>query len=240
VKRSSDTTYSTEDRIKALEALGKLGPKVKDAAGRAVAQCMLDRNKRVGLKALDALEKIDPAIAKECNAIVVIDNEHCLTSIQALGRLGKDARSATPILMHVAATLLEPHGVGLRVSKPVDLAAAAIQALVAIAPEEKGLARRFLTWMEAPDEGVRLTIVIGLPRLEQLGKEDKQHAISGLLKQLKVAPWEKVRTAAADALGEFGPEAKAAVEALENAKGDRNEGVRQSARRALSRIRGDQ
>ncbi len=236
-----DSSYSTEDRIRALEALGKLGPRVKDVAGRAVAQCMIgpQNSRKVGLKALDALERIDPIVAKECNAIVVIDKEHCLASIQALGRLGKDAKSALPILIHVARTLLETPLIGLQVPKPAELAAATIQALVAIAPEEKGLARRVVTWMETHDESVKLACVIGLRHLEQLSKEEKQYAVAGLTKQLKLAPSDKVRAGAAEALGEYGVDARVAVEALENAKGDRNEAVRQSARQALTKIRGD-
>jgi hypothetical protein len=234
-----DATFSQEERIKALEALGKLGPPVKDVAGRTVAQCMMDRNPTVGLKAADALERIDPAVGKDCRTIVSADKKHILESIKALGQLGKDAKSAVPILVHVVRRLLETAHIGLDLAKPNEVAAAAIQALVATAPGEKGLTAHFVNWLNAPDETVRLVIVIGLPRLEQASKEDKQLAVTGLKRQLADNS-VKVRGASADALGEFGPEAKAAVEALEKARGDRDMGVRDSAKRALDKIRGVQ
>jgi hypothetical protein len=234
-----DGTFPSEDRIKALEALGKLGPPVKDVAGRTVAQCMFDRNPTVGLKAADAMERIDPAVGKDCRTIVSTDKEHILESIKALGQLGKDAKSAIPILVHVVRRLLETGQVGLHLAKPNEVAAAAIQALVTIAPGEKGLTAHFVNWLNAPDETVRLVIVIGLPRLEQGNKEDKQLAVTGLKRQLADNS-VKVRGAAADGLGDFGPDAKGALEALEKARGDRDRGVRDSAKRALDKIRGEQ
>jgi hypothetical protein len=234
-----DATFSQEERIKALEALGKLGPPVKDVAGRTVAQCMFDRNPTVGLKAADALERIDPAVGKDCRTIVSADKKHIQESIKAIGQLGKDATSAVPILIHVVRRLLETAHIGLDLAKPNEVAAAAIQALVAIAPGEKGLTAHFVNWLNAPDETVRLVIVIGLPRLEQANKEDKQLAVTGLKRQLADNS-VKVRGAAADGLGEFGADAKAAVEALEKARGDRDMGVRDSAKRALDKIRGVQ
>jgi HEAT repeat protein len=56
---------------------------------------------------------------------------------------------------------------------------------------------------------------------------------------LKAANRPTVQAAAADALGDFGPDAKAAVEALKAAKGDSSAAVRQSAERALAKIQGD-
>src|SRR5262249_38923583 len=83
--RQLDKSLPTEDRIKALEALGKLGLKAKDKGGKAVAQCMVDPNPKVGREARDTLEKIDPPVAKECTAIVR-DSDLRLPSIQTLGR----------------------------------------------------------------------------------------------------------------------------------------------------------
>jgi hypothetical protein len=224
-------------QLKALDELGKKGPAVKDVAGRAVAKCMLG-NPEIGRKALEALEKIDPSVAKECHAIVIIDPDHCLASIQSLERLGKDAKSATPILIHVAAKLAPR--IGPEATKPSEVAAAAIRALAAIAPEEKGLARQFAKWMDTPNKLVKFETVAALPRLK-LTKDDKERAVPALVKQLKGAPWEEVRVAAADTLGEFGPDAKDAVEALKTTYADdKKESVRQSAKQALTKIRGEQ
>ena len=233
-----DASLPTETRMAALEALGKLGPKVKDTAGKPVARCMLDHNPKIGRKALDALEKIDPAVAKECTDILV-DNELRLKSIETLARLGRDAKSATPILVGVVDKVIASRGVGLNVQKPFDVAAAAVRALVVIAPDDERLPRHFVAWIEVADEGVKVAAVSGLPRLERLSQKDKHDAVLGLSKQLKVADSPRVKTAAADALGEFGPDAKAAVGALENAKVDKNAEVRQSAQRALDKIRGE-
>ena len=236
-----DKSLPTEDRVKALEALGKLGPRAKDKGGRAVAQCMVDPNPKVGREARDALEKIDPVVAKECTAIVR-DNDLRLPSIQTLGRLGKEARSATPILIHVIRTVIEKPEVRAQIAKPFEVAAAAIDALVAIAPDYEDLPPRLMRrWMEeAPDERVKIATVRALPKLDwhKTTKDDKHAAVSSLVKELKAATWPTVRAAAADALGDFGPDAKAAADALKVAKGDPNDEVRKKAERALDKIAG--
>jgi len=232
-----DKSFSEEARIAALKALGKLGPRVKDKAGKAVAQCMVDPSADIGRAARDALEKIDPAVVKECTAIIRDrDNELRLRSIQTLGSLGKEGKSATPILMDVVEKVV---GSRVKVPEPSKVAAAAIQALVAIAPDDERLPRRLVKWMEVPDERVQLATLAGVTRLKWHSKDDKHAAVIGLAKQVNAANWPTVKAAAADALAEFGPDAKAAVDALKVAKGDSSAVVRESAERALAKIQGD-
>jgi hypothetical protein len=233
--RQLDRTFPAETRIAALEALGRMGPKVKGAAGKAVAEQMLDPNTAVGRKAKAALERIDPAVAEECTTIIV-DKEHRLKSIETLAKLGKDARSATHVLLWV----VENHVMGgSDPKKPVDAMGPAIRALVAVAPDDERVHYRFVTWIGAAEEDVRLAAVSGFPRLEKLSKKTKQDAVPALVKVLRVADAAKTRAAAADALGELGADALAAERNLEAATADSSDEVRRSARRALDRIRGE-
>jgi serine/threonine protein kinase len=229
-------TFSEQERIAALKALGKLGPKVKDQAGEAVARRMVDPSEEVGRAARDALDKIDPAVVKECTAIVRDhDNEVRVRSIQTLGSLGKGAKSATPILIDVVDKLVEGR---VRVPEPSKIVTAAIQALVAIAPEDERLTRRLVKeWLAVRDEHVQLAAIDGITRVKWHSQDEKHAAIMSLAKQVNTAAWPTVRVAAATALGEFGPEAKDTVGALEKAKGDSSAAVRESAERALDKIR---
>jgi HEAT repeat protein len=229
-----DRSLPPETRIAALEALSKLGPRVKDVAGKAIAEHLLDRNTTVGRKAKAALEKIDPAVAEECTAIIV-DKDHRLQSIETLAKLGREAKSATPILLWV----VDSRAAGSDPKKPSDVIAPAIRALVAVAPDDERLPHRFVTWISSAEEDVRLAVVTGFPKLERLSKKGKQDAITTLAKVLKVADSAKMRAAAADALGEFGPDAITAERTLEAATADSNEEVRRSAQRALRKIRGE-
>jgi hypothetical protein len=217
----------------ALEALGQLGPRVKDAAGKVVAGCMLDRNTVVGRKAKSALERIDPAVAEECTTIIV-DKEHRVRSIETLGKLGRDARSATPVLIWV----VESRAAGPNPRRPFEAAAAAIRALVLVAPDDVRLPARFVRWMGGPDEDESLAAVAGFSGLEKVGKQNMREGVLRLAKIVTAAPSPRVRAAAADALGEFGAEAAAAERALEAATADSNEDVRHSASRALRKVRG--
>jgi serine/threonine protein kinase len=231
------SAFSEEARIAALKSLGKLGPRVKDKAGKAVAQCMVDPSGDVGRAARDALEKIDPAVVKECTAIIRDrDNELRLRSIQTLASLGKDGSSATPILMDVVEKVV---GSRVRVPEPSKVAAAAIQALLAIGSDDERLPRRLVKWMEVPDEQVQLACIAGVTRVRWQSKDDKQAAVMSLRKELRAGNRPTVQAAAADALGDFGSDAKAAVEALKVAKGDPAAAVRESAERALAKIQGD-
>jgi HEAT repeat protein len=231
-------SFSEKDRIAVLVALGKLGPKVKDKAGKAVAKCMLDPSGDVGRAAQDALEKIDPAVVKECTAIVRDrDNELRLRSIQTLGSLGKEGKSATPILIDVVDKVVENR---VKVSKPSEVVAAAIQALVAIAPDDERLSPQLVKWMrEVADERVQLAIIDGVTRVKWHNKDDKRAAVAILVKQVSVKGRPTVQAAAANALGDFGPDAKEAVGALKIAKGDESVSVRESAARALAKIQSD-
>jgi HEAT repeat protein len=233
--RQLDRTFPAETRIAALEALGRMGPKVKGAAGKAVAEQMLDPNTAIGRKAKAALERIDPAVAEECTTIIV-DKDHRLRSIEALTKLGKDARSATPVLLWV----VENHVMaGSDPKRPADAMGPAIRALVAVAPDDERVHHRFVTWIGAAEEDVRLAAVSGFPRLEKLSKKTKQDAVPALVKVLKLSDVAKARAAAADALGELGADALVAERDLDKATADSSEEVRRSARRALDRIRGE-
>ncbi len=231
LKKLSDANSKT--RIAALESLGKLGPKVKDTAGEAVARCMLDKDNDVGQKATNALESIDRVVAKEC-ATIILDKDHRLRDIETLGKLGKDARSATPILLWVVDNPKEI--VGSNPKKPNDVTAAALRALVAIAPDGDRLLPSFLSALGLPDEDVKYAAVAGLPKLEKLSNKKKQEAVADLIIILRKAESPRIRAAAADALGEFGPEAIAAKRDLGSANFDTNEDVRQAAKRALDKI----
>ena len=127
----------------------------------------------------------------------------------------------------------------MAVMMPSKVAAAAIQALLAIGSDDERLPRRLVKWMEVPDEQVQLACIAGVTRVRWQSKDDKQAAVMSLRKELRAGNRPTVQAAAADALGDFGSDAKAAVEALKVAKGDPAAAVRESAERALAKIQGD-
>jgi serine/threonine protein kinase len=231
-----DKSFSEQDRITTLKALGELGPDAKDIAGKAVARCMVDSSKEVGLAARDALQKIDPTVAEEC-IIVVRDKDDAkrLRSLETLAKLGKEALSATPILMDMVDKVIDKR---VTVAQPSKVIAAGILALVAIAPDDERLPQRLVKyWLVVPDERVQLAAIDAVTRVKWHNNEDKRRAVTRLMKHVRAGGSPAVKAAAANALGDFGPDAKAAAGALEAARGDSSDDVRKAAERALDRIR---
>jgi hypothetical protein len=239
---------SEELQLKALDELGKKGPAVKDVAGKAVAKCMLDRATSprsnsittLGRKAKAALEKIDPAVAEECTAIIV-SPEGRLRSIETLGRLGEAAKSATPILLWVidhnaiGTTIQNPVQGQLQPQKPLQAPIEALRALVAIAPDDARLLDSCLKWMkQTRDEDAREALIESLPRLK-LDSANKKEAVLLLDKELRDGS-TRTKIAAARTLGEWGKDSAAAKRSLEAATTDGSENVRKTAKDALSKI----
>lgn len=87
-------------RLATAKQLAKLPafPEAKDFVGEAVCLAMLDPVPAVGIAAAEALEKIDPAVHP--HAVTLIIGQEKGGGARELGKLGKNAKSALPILFY--------------------------------------------------------------------------------------------------------------------------------------------
>jgi HEAT repeat protein len=206
------------ERVSACKALGELGAKGK-AASRDLCSALMDSSRQVRLAAADALEKVNPAVAKLAITILIDNNYNArLKAVQRVADLKAEGNPAVPVLLHFKQ---QSHDGG-----------AIVSALVAVAPEEKQIASLLTTWLvRDTDPGVRLAVARLLPQME-----DGKAGIPALIIALKADQSEAVQIAVARTLGEFGRDAKDAVPVLELAKRASSARLREAAENALDRI----
>ena len=90
------------------------------------------------------------------------------------------------------------------------------------------------TWLLHEKEEARLVCAKSLASMK-----DAKTAVPALAQSLAGDPDFRVRVETAQTLGRIGPEAKDAMKALENAKSDPNEMVRDAARSALEKVKAE-
>jgi hypothetical protein len=126
---------------------------------------------------------------------------------------------------------------GLAAAAPAARARAA-ESLGRVVPEAAGGAAAALAKALAdPDAGVRMSAALSLAEIGAAVKPVAPELVAALVKAL-ADPDRAVRSSAAEALGALGPEAKSAADALEKAKQDQDEDVRDNAEEALDKVKG--
>jgi hypothetical protein len=203
-----------------------------------VASLLLDPVADVALAAKEALAAIDPRVAKEATTVLVdADAKQRIAAMNEVAKLSKEGRSISPIMY---AVIRAPEGDPLRRLKPtaaviLDMKLAAVQALVAVSPDDDKLPD-LLAKLATDKEGrVRLTAVQSFARLEKIGNRKNAAA---LLSALALGdPSAPVRTAAADSLGVVGRDLAGVEEVLRKASADPESTVRDAAERALVALR---
>jgi HEAT repeat protein len=210
-------------RLEAARALGKVGPKGRDAAFAALLEAQKDRDPEVSKAAAEALATMGPGGAGDVPALRAALKEKAAPAevraraASSLGALGAGARDAVPDL---AEALRSPDATVRR---------AAAAALNQIGPDAKGAAIALEDALGDKDKEVRRS---ALEALGKLGADGKR--ASGEVSDLVADPDPETRKAAARVLAQIDPEA--ALSAFARALFNPDEGVRLEAAEALLAI----
>jgi len=224
----------TAKRVTALKSLAELGPAARDEAGARVAQAMMDPDKSVRLAAQDALEKIDPVIAKECLTLLV-DHSHQQPALAAIKASGPEqGKVAVPILL---ALMNKPDAVSPRSRKTPSsgpFRAEIVEVLALIASDDPKMASHFYQWMLSSDRRVQAAAISGMPHIQHI---DNYGPVVMRLCQLLRTNDPNIRYLAARAIGDFGSHASSAEKTLRLATSDPDKRVREEATAALEKIK---
>lgn len=221
------------DRMKAADDLRKLGEKAKSATG-ALCQALFDPSPQVQVTALDALKAVNPKVHAPVATLVAPLTEADFLfmgstdrpkAVAALAKLGAEGRAALPVLLRYKVAISKPGGWP---QVPEVLAA-----LVKVAPDDPAVATLLVQSLSRDDHGpARATAAVGLSYTKPTKK-----SVAALGQAVRADPEPEVRLAAVNTLAAFGAEAKAAVKAVEAAKTDPDERVREAARKAAEKIK---
>ncbi len=218
---SMNSPYS-DDRRRAAEIFGEIGPDAK-AAVHALIAALKDQDVNVRLSAAYALRAIGPDAKAAVHALIAALKDQDIdvrrSAAYALGGIGPDAKEAVPDLI----AALKAQDVRLRVY--------VVEALGEIGPEAKEAVPDLIAALNDQDGAIRLSAARAL---DGIGPEAKE-AVPDLIAALKDQN-VRLRFYAAEALGEIGPEAKEAVPALVAALKDQDGAIRLSAAEALNQI----
>jgi HEAT repeat protein len=210
------------ERIAAARALKKLGEKAKDASRALCATLLEQRYRNLQAEAVEALEKVNPAISQL--VIPLLRDRPPLMHAEILQRLtalGPDGNVALPVLLYYRLN---------RANTPE-----VIQTLAAVAADDKKMTKDFARWLPRENDPLtRAALARSLGHME--GGRDYVPLLISLVRTDLADP---VRAAAAEALGEFGPDAKSAIKYLKVLKTDGADSVRRAAEEALKRIAAD-
>ncbi len=245
-----------DDRIRAIEVLGEIGMKAKEAVPVLIT-ALKDQDADVRGSAAYALGEIGKEAVP--TLIAALEDQEVFarsSAAYALGKIGKEAKEAVPALIKA----LEDQDANVRSS--------AVRALGEIVPGAKEAVLPLIGTLEDQDANVRSSAVRALGKIgpgakeavpaliaalkdhelnysnrltsfpsytvEALGKIGKESTLA-LIEALKDQD-SSIRQYAVSALGEIGPGAKEAVPALIEALKDQDSFVRRFAAGALGRI----
>jgi HEAT repeat protein len=206
-----------------LDALATLGPQ---AVPRLIAAL-----KHPSLRGQTAyiLGQIGPAAAAATPALAKLladpDPNVAIEAAHALAKIGPAAKAAVPALIDA-------------IKQPESKSAhAAVFALGMIGPGAVAAEPVLLELIEAQDTSESMLAAWAIVKMRGVTAETAAKVVPELLVGLD-SPLVKTRQHAAESLGELGSLAKKAVEKLERATKDEDEGVRSAAAKALKAIRG--
>jgi len=236
-----------DDRVAAAERLRKMGEKARPAA-RALCEAIVSPSESVRRSALEALEKVDPALYKQVVLLVVDENvyNHVQAS-NALSVMGVEGAAAVPVLLAHAKKVYSveydfPH---------VEVLIADIAALAKLGPGEPEVVELFkeLTKFQKDRFGryrgwqVRTVAISALVATGKAQPDRRKELVPVLVAATESTDSrqqdETTSIAAIKALGEFGADAKAAIPALKKLKFSSSMPVREAARAALDKIEKD-
>ncbi len=221
-------------RLRAAEGLGKMGQKCNaPRITRALCQALVDwkHDEISATKALDALEKINPALHE---AVILVYHDRELKNraegLQRLIKMGPDGKPAQPIVLGFKEDFCD------RYPQRIEAGRLTIQALAIMGADDLAMAKRFRTWLNRYNERYKLEIVLVLPRMKH-----RASCVGALVTLLKDNLNPPLQIAAAASLAQFGDDAKqsSVKTALEGLKNSQDRDLRDAAKKALQSIWGD-
>jgi HEAT repeat protein len=210
---------AAQERCKAAEILGEMGPEARMAAPMLMT-ALNDPDPAVRKAIIVTLDKLGvPAEHMVPRLIALLPTSNRIDAIKSLGRYGGAAREAVPAL------------VGLLKDPAADVRWNAAQALGLIGPEARQAVPDLIAALHDEDADVREH---GAESLGQVGVASPE--VVGALEAACKDPNPRVRRDAVRSLGQFGPAARPALAAVVALRKDDVERVRQAAEIALKRI----
>ncbi len=243
-------------RTAAARALASLPPS-PEIAGPIFEKAMADGDETTTQYMLDALASLGPQAVPRLIAALKYQSLRAQTAY-ILGQIGPPAAAATPELAKLvsdpdpnvdieAAHALAKIGPAAKAAVPALIDSikrpeskcshAAVFALGMIGPGAAAAEPVLLELIESQDTSLSMLAAWAMVKIRGVTPETAAKVVPELLVGLD-SPLVKTRQAAAESLGELGPLAKSAVERLERATKDDDEGVRSAAAKALQSIRG--
>jgi HEAT repeat protein len=173
------------------------------------------------------LGQIGPAAAPATEALAGLTADRHPHVVQealvALAKIGPGAKAAVPQLIEV-------------LTAGEESAHAAAYALGRIGPAAAAADAALGAALQNREQSLAVMAAWALNKIHPASAETVAKTVPVLVSGLN-APLAKTREAAAETLGELGPEAKQAAGALEKALGDKNRAVRAASAKALKAIR---
>jgi len=226
------------DRIKAAEALARLGPDARSALG-TLGETLVDQDARVQKSALDALERIDPkAYQFVLTALIDRDPEARTRAIRELSKLGREGTVGLPMLVRTYEAELGTRGR----TRTVPEIAAILRATCAIAPREQRVIRLVLETIKTnpfPQDHVRDDQSRRLSSLSDIAVDllnDIEITSPIKVKYLLLVLADRPSVTIIGRLAALGPDAREAVPVLTELKRHSEGPIREAATSALERI----
>jgi hypothetical protein len=237
-------TEKTDDRVAAAERLRKMGEKARPAA-RALCEAIVSSSEPLRRAALEALEKVDPTLYKQVVLLVVDENAYNhVQASNALAAMGAEGAAAVPVLLAHAKKVSATNYLN------ESMLIADIAALAKLGAGESAVVELFkeLTKFQKANRGgwqVRPAAINALVAAGKAQPTRRKELVPVLVAATAESPDifgrhdEATCLAAIKALGEFGPDAKAAVPRLKDLKLSSSMMIRDGARAALEKIEKD-
>jgi HEAT repeat protein len=191
-----------------------------------VARLLADPDVRIRRAAVDLLDVLEESAAPTIPALAQVLSDPYRNirhaAVRALGHIAPDKSAA--VAQRIAALVADTDR---------DVSLAAIATLEAIGPAAKESLPMLIEAIRQGGPDVRVAAMNALPRI---GLQHATAAIPAAIDALEACRDARVRRAAAELLGRFGPAARQAVPALRNRLGDDDAEVRIRASDAILNI----
>jgi HEAT repeat protein len=217
VSRGQSTKYSAQ-------GLAKGGPGVV----RALRENLKSDQVKLRFDAARSLGVIGPdakaAVPELIGALRDPGPEVKMAAVFTLGEIGPAAADAVEPLMRVVNDFEKDRGTAMM----------AIDAIGRIGPAAGRVVPVFTAMLKAPRHYAWTNVAMALCRIGPEGRAEASSTVPALIEMLATDKWGPNRRFAAEVLSEIGPAARQAIPALNIATGDRDQQVRDAARKALT------
>jgi HEAT repeat protein len=230
------------DRVKAAEALGKLGTGAKGAS-TALVNALMEKYPENREDYLGALEKVNPAVYKPLVTILVDNNNEYsdfLNAIKGIGKLRAEGAACATALLWVYDKETKRKKDALGETRAARTCPEIIQALGAIAPKDKRVIQVVLKAIEVEERYAvdEANLLAALTAAKEMTIEPRLlvPALTTATTNKPTYRSPKSNLVAIEMLGELGKDAKDAVRTLNKLKLDSDAKVREAATEALKKI----